>query len=184
MVTNLKSKWVDGNLVFYDKDMNEILTFDGLNRKVSFPSGSALEVQSGGSLDVDSSEEINAPGLVKVAKVALGALDTGGGVLAWQNPEGAAIVIQRILLDVTTKATGACTIDVGTTATNATTSSDNLIDGKDIHTAAGVFDNFDDAGDNGKSKQRLASGKWVTGSKASGAAAGTVGFAYIEYVVI
>ena len=120
----------------------------------------------------------------KVAKVALGAADTGGGVLSWQNPEGEAIIITRVLIDVTTKATAACTIDVGTTATNGTTSSDNLVDGADIHTAVGVFDNIDNAGTNGKSKQKLAADKWVTGSRASGAAAGTVGFAYIEYVII
>jgi hypothetical protein len=120
---------------------------------------------------------------VKVAKVALTALDTGGGVLAWQNPEGAAIVVERVVVDATTKATGACTIDVGTTATNATTSSDNLLDGLDVGAAAGTFDNITDKGTNGKSRQRLASGKWVTGSMASGAAAGLVGSAYIHYFV-
>ena len=29
-VTNVKTKWVDGNLVFYDVSMNEIATWDGL----------------------------------------------------------------------------------------------------------------------------------------------------------
>ena len=126
----------------------------------------------------------NADRIVKVAKVPLAAVDTGGGVFSWQNDEGASIIVQRIILDVTTKTTGACTIDVGTTAVNATTSSDNLIDGLDINAATGVFDNITDKGDNGKSKQKLADGKWVTASKASGASAGLVGFAYIEYVVI
>ncbi len=121
---------------------------------------------------------------VRVAKVALAAADTAGGILSWVNPESSAIIIQRILLDITTKATGACTADFGTTAVNATTLSDNLIDGVDIYTAAGVFDNITDKGTDGKSKQKLAAGKWVTGSKASGAAAGTVGFAYIEYIVV
>lgn len=120
----------------------------------------------------------------KIAKVALGVADTGGGVLAWANPETASILITRIVFDVTTKSTGACTLDVGTTATNATTSSDNLMDGIDVGTAAGVFDNITNKGDNGKSLQKLASGKWVTASKASGAAAGLAGFAYIEYVII
>jgi hypothetical protein len=122
--------------------------------------------------------------ITKIAKVALGAADTGGGVLSWQNPEGTDIIITRIVIDITTRATGACTIDVGTTATSATTSSDNLIDGLDINAATGVFDNIDNKGSNGKSKQKLASGKWVTASKASGSAAGTVGYAYIHYIVI
>ena len=83
-----------------------------------------------------------------------------------------------------TKSTGACTIDVGTTAVSAATSSDNLIDGLDTGTAIGTFDNITDKGTNGKSRQKLASGKWVTASMASGAAAGTVGYAYIEYFII
>lgn len=122
--------------------------------------------------------------LMKVARVALAAADTGGGIFAWANPEAGSIIISRVELDVTTKATGACTVDVGTTATNATTSSDNLLDGLDIGTAAGIFDNITDKGSNGKSRQKLASGKWVTGSMASGAAAGTAGFVYIMYHLI
>ncbi len=121
---------------------------------------------------------------VKIARVALAALDTGGGVLSWANPEAGSIIVNRVVLDVTTKATAACTIDVGTTAVSATTSSDDLIDGLDIGTAAGVFDNLGNAGTNGKTRQKLATGKWVTASMASGAAAGTVGFAYIHYNLI
>jgi len=117
----------------------------------------------------------------KVAKVALTALDTGGGVLSWQNPESASIIIDRVIYDITTKATGACTVDTGTTATSATTSSDNFMDGLDVGTAAGLFDNIGNPGTNGKARQKLAPGKWVTGSMASGAAAGIVGSAYIEY---
>lgn len=43
-VTNVSSAWVSGNLVFYDKDGNIIVTYDGTNRKLSLPSGSTLEV--------------------------------------------------------------------------------------------------------------------------------------------
>lgn len=120
--------------------------------------------------------------LIKVAKVALGnAADTGGAIIAWQNPEATSIIISRIEINLTTVATGACTADFGTTATNATTSSDNLIDGVDLNAAIGVFDNITDKGTNGKSRQLLASGKWVTGSRASGAVAGLAGYAYIFY---
>ena len=51
-VTNVKTKWIDGNLVFYDVSMNEIATWDGTNRKLSIPSGSELEVDG---TTVDSS---------------------------------------------------------------------------------------------------------------------------------
>ena len=42
-VTNVSSNWVSGNLVFYDKDGNIIVTYDGTNRKLTLPSGSTLE---------------------------------------------------------------------------------------------------------------------------------------------
>jgi len=117
----------------------------------------------------------------KVAIVPLGALDTGGGVASWVNPEASAIIIRRVYMDVTTKATAAATVSVGTTPTSATTSSANLMDTTDVGTAAGVFDNINQAGTNGKSIQKLAAGKWVTASRASGACAGLVGNLYIEY---
>jgi hypothetical protein len=120
----------------------------------------------------------------QVARVALTALDTGGGIFAWANPEGVAIIVTGLFFDLTTVATGACTLDAGTTATSATTVSDNLIDGLDINSATGLFDNFTDKGTNGKSRQKLAAGKWVTGSMKTGAAAGTAGYAYIRYVRI
>lgn len=122
--------------------------------------------------------------LPKTAKVALAAVDTGGGVFSWANPESSNILISRVMIDVTTAATAACTIDVGHTATSATTSSDTLLDGLDVNSAAGVFDNITNAGTNGKAVQRLASGKWITASKASGATAGIVGYAYITYHVV
>lgn len=118
---------------------------------------------------------------MKIARVALAAADTAGGVFAWANPEAGSIIVNRVVLDVTTNSTGACTVDVGTTATNATTLSDNLIDGVSVASAAGVKDNLGDAGTNGKTRQKLATGKWVTGSVASGASAGLVGYAYIHY---
>ena len=118
---------------------------------------------------------------VKVARVALAAVDTGGGLFAWQNPEAGAVLVTNVLLDVTTQTSGACTADVGMTATNATTSADNLIDGKSLATA-GLFDNIEDQGTNGTSRQKVATGKWITGSVASGASAGIVGYAYIYYI--
>ena len=127
------------------------------------------------------------PVAVKCAKVALSAADTAGGILAWQNPEASAIVVLRLLIDLTTAATGAVTADFGPAA-NATTSSDTLIDGVDLNTATGVFDNFDNPGNDGKSLQRLdAKGgttDHVTGSLAAGAAAGLKGNAYIFYMEV
>ena len=139
---------------------------------------------SKGTIFVGDIDPGNNARLVKVARVALGAVDTGGGVFSWQNPTGQNVIVGRVVLDVTTPSSGACTLDVGTTATSATTLSDNLIDGLSAATAAQVADNLGNAGTNGKTRQKLATGKWVTGSVASGASAGIAGYAYIHYWAI
>jgi hypothetical protein len=113
------------------------------------------------------------------AKVALNAVDTGGGIISWVNPYGLAIIVFKLVIDVTTIASGACSADFGTTVASATTVSDNLIDGLDVHTSTGTFATIDQAGANGKERQKLASGGWVTGSKDTGASAALVGSAYI-----
>lgn len=136
-----------------------------------------------GGVSMSAVADLNRGALKKVTG-ALAAVDTGGGVFAWANPETGYILIHHVVLNVTTKTTGACTVDVGTTAVNATTSSDNLIDGKDINAATGIFTNDESAGTNGKPVKRLASGKWVTASKASGASAGLVGTYEIYYQVL
>ena len=124
------------------------------------------------------------PVALKCARVALGSADTAGGILAWQNPEASAVVVTRLVIDRTTKSTGACTADFGTAA-NGTTSSDNLLDGVNVGAAEGSEDNVQDGGTNGKARQRLdAKGgatDYITGSRATGAAAGLVGNAYIFY---
>lgn len=128
-------------------------------------------------------------GLTRRVEVALTAADTAGGVFAWQNPEAGSILVRGVVIDVTTIATGACALDIGTTATSAATLSDNILDGLDVHTGTGTFDGSSTAlldgtvanGTNGRTVQKLATGKWVTGSKVTGATAGLVGTAIIFY---
>jgi len=114
-------------------------------------------------------------------KYVLAAVDAAGGVLSLANPEGVDLIVTRLVLDVTTAATVACTVDAGIAA-NGTTSADNLVDGLDVNAAAGVFDNIGDGGTNGKSRQRWESDQYLTVSVASGASAGLAGNAYVEYV--
>lgn len=45
-VTNVKSRWVGGDLYFYDKAGDEIFRIDGTNRKLLIPSGSVLDVDA------------------------------------------------------------------------------------------------------------------------------------------
>lgn len=125
-----------------------------------------------------------ASGAYKTAKVALNGTTIHGGVQAWQNPEAGSIVVTEVVVVVSTVATAAGDLDVGTTATGATTASDNLIDGVDVHSATGAFDNNTDKGSNGKTRQRLAAGKWVTFSDDGvGDVSGMVAAAYISYVI-
>lgn len=121
----------------------------------------------------------------KIAKVAVaGGTDTAGGLFAWANPEAGSILVVGVTLDVATVASGACTVDIGTTAASATTLSDTLLDGVDAHAGVATFGtgNVAGLGTNGVVPQKLATGKWVTGSTASGLSAGLAGNVYIEYV--
>ncbi|MFA6100440.1 MAG: hypothetical protein WC750_06265 [Patescibacteria group bacterium] len=49
---NITTAGVDGNWVIYDANKNIICTFDAANRKLSFPSGSTFDVESGGALKI------------------------------------------------------------------------------------------------------------------------------------
>lgn len=113
-------------------------------------------------------------------KVPLAALDTGGGVVSLANPEGASVIVTKLIINVTTAATAACTVDGGIAAA-ATTSADNLIDGLDVNAATGAFAT---AGTNGKRAKLWESGQYLTISMASGAAAGLAGYAYVEYIPV
>lgn len=41
---NVKTRWIDGDLVFYDKSGNEICRVDGTNRKLTLPAASDLDL--------------------------------------------------------------------------------------------------------------------------------------------
>lgn len=115
-------------------------------------------------------------------KVALSnAADTAGAVLSLLNPEGVDLIITALTLDVTTAATGACTLDAGV-GSGATTKYDNIIDGVDVNAAAICADNVKNAGTNGTSHIRWESDNYLTVSTATGAVAGLVGNAYVSYI--
>lgn len=116
-------------------------------------------------------------------KVPLGTGTAGGGLFSWAAPYDC--FVDRVIVDVTTVSTGAANVDAGSTAVSATTLSDNLIDGADIHTATGAFDNYVNHGTNGLAMVRVARGKWVTGStEAAADPTGLVGNAYIHAIEV
>lgn len=102
-------------------------------------------------------------------------VDTGGGILSWQNTFETAIIILGATLDVITIATGACSLDVGEEGTNGTTAATNLFSAQDVHSAPGIF--------TGSSGVKVPVGAWVTASTHSGgASAGLVANLYLEYI--
>lgn len=121
-------------------------------------------------------------GVGKMYKATLSNADTGGGVLSLANPEGVTLIVHGLVLDVTTPATGACTLDAGIAA-NGTTVDDTLIDGVDVNTAAITADNIKNAGTNGASARRWGPTQYLTVSMKTGAAAGLAGSAYVDYTI-
>ena len=68
--------------------------------------------------------------------------------------------------------------DIGVAA-NGSTSSNTLLTGV-ADNAAGVFNNTDDKGASGKSRQLWPATSFVTATQASGTVSGLVGFLYVE----
>lgn len=137
--------------------------------------------------ELDALAAADAAGL-KVAKGTLAGGNANAFAFAWPNPEASAIIVPKVIVDVTTKsATAGSILDVGPGAT-ATTHSDTLIDGLDIATAVITADNITNKGDNGKSLCRLdkAGGTtaFITGQILVQNAAALAGKYYIFYTVI
>ena len=104
---------------------------------------------------------------------ALTASDSAGGVFSEENTYGTDLVVTRVILMVTTGASGACKLDVGTAA-NGTTSAATLIDEVDV-ADAGVFDNIHDEGSAGSPILKWSNGQFINASKSAGATSGLVG---------
>lgn len=120
---------------------------------------------------------------IMVTKLALTAVTTtaGGGALSWANPVGVPIIIHRLIVNVTTEATGAATVDAGI-ASDGTTSSDTLLDALDVGSAAILTDNLETPGTNGQSCVIMSASQYLT-MTASATLAGLVGTAYVEWSV-
>ncbi|TAK98948.1 MAG: hypothetical protein EPO08_17750 [Rhodospirillaceae bacterium] len=116
--------------------------------------------------------------LATVAVVPLGIAAGNGGVVSWQpDNNGIDYIISAVDLDITSAQSGQ-TVNIGTAA-NGSTSSANLLDTLSI-AATGTFDNTTDKGTNGKSRQHLTAGQFITAT-ASGTPASLAGNLYITY---
>ncbi len=127
---------------------------------------------------------------VKVAEVALSNADgsgtTAGALFTWQNTEGVSVIVTKVVIDLTAAASGACTVDIGSSATVA--SSDNMWDDLDVNAATGTFGS-DDNNKGGvvtqvSSTKKVANDQYVLGTNASGNSAGLAGTAYVFYYTL
>jgi hypothetical protein len=113
-------------------------------------------------------------------KIELTAGDGAGVTQSQANPEGADLYITRVVVEIETPSTGACTLDIGVAA-DATTSNDTLIDGLSAATA-GIFCNGKDPGSNGKLGKKWGASEFFNVAEASGDITGLVGNIYVDYI--
>ena len=103
-------------------------------------------------------------------------------VFSWENEEGAAVIVTRVLVHVTKAGgTATATLDVGSAA-NATTGSDNLLTGADINTTA-AYDSLDLAGEGVATFKVVPDGECVNGQAKTEKAEALEGKYYIFYAV-
>lgn len=102
---------------------------------------------------------------------SLATVRTAGGMFAIQNTYGSTLIVDRVLVLITTGQSA--TVDIGT-ADGATTSSNNLLHELDV-TNAGAYDNIEDQGTNGKTRQKWSASGWITGSEQGGNITGLAG---------
>ena len=130
---------------------------------------------------IDGQEKIVRVNFAPIAIVAT-THAAGDHGFAWKNPEGEDIMVTDFILDVTTAATGAATMDIGVAA-NGTTGSDTLLDGVDVGTAAILASADVNGGTNGLGAVKMSSTQYIT-ADASASVAGLIGSFYVKYFVI
>jgi hypothetical protein len=97
---------------------------------------------------VTSPTQSPANSFVLCGKLTAATTTAVGGVLKLENTYGVDLLVLDMVVQVTTKSTGAATVDVGVDD-GGDVSNDTLFDGLDVGTAAGIFDNRIDKGTNG-----------------------------------
>jgi hypothetical protein len=122
--------------------------------------------------------EIRLKKLYNAYKASLGTASGAGGALTLRNPEKEDVYVTRLIVHVKSKSSLAASIDCGISSTIA--ASDNLIDGLDVSSSTGCFDNLKNGGTNGKAGQLWPAGQYLTISGSS-SLSGLEGNVYIEY---
>jgi len=135
---------------FQQQDNGALSVYDGVAGKSLFAVGGASTPAPGG---IGYSHRAS-----NFVKLTLGSSPGTCGVLAWPSPFAEDVVIGKAIVKIEAASTGGLDIGVGA---SATAFSDNLLDSVST-SATGVFDNITDKGTNGRSRQLLAAGAYVT----------------------
>jgi hypothetical protein len=136
---------------------------------------------------ITAAKVASSDGNLVCSKVALTAGAADAFALAWQNPEATAILVDRVIVDITTAGgTATAVLDVAVVA-NATSTGDTILDGVDLN-ATGLSDSLNgtDNGTNGGGKvvqvdEADGTNDYITGKILVEAASSLVGNAYIYY---
>jgi len=123
----------------------------------------------------------------RVKRVALAAGAADAFAFAWQNPEDKAIIVTRVVVDITTAGgTATADLDVGVAA-NATTGATDIFDAIDADAAA-THDHLlvAGAGAGGVHKVDANGGTndYITGQITTEKADDLAGYVYIEYFIV
>jgi hypothetical protein len=138
---------------------------------------------------VTGATAINIPtdqGGVRVASGDLAAVNANSMAFTWQNPEAVAILVQRVIIDVTTQATAAAVMDVAVVASAADTAA-TIFDDLTLNSAA-VYDHSLESGTGlggvHKMDEKGGANDWITGKTLAQNGTDLVGKYYIEYIVV
>jgi hypothetical protein len=92
-------------------------------------------------------------------------------------------MLHTVILDSTVIATAAATVDAGVAA-DATTGSDNAIDGLDVNAAIGTFSSSVNGGTNGKCPRKWGSTQFLNFEEKTGNVNGLTAQAYAVYSLL
>jgi hypothetical protein len=132
--------------------------------------------------DLVTADRLNDPN-IRIAYGDLAAGSQHAKIFSWQNTVvSGSILVHLVLINVTTPATAAAQINVGSAGTEI--ESDNLIDGCLIN-ATGVKNTIKNIGTNGLGAVLVADDEWITGFEDDTAAStDLVGKYYIFYTKV
>lgn len=118
---------------------------------------------------------------IKLPLIVTSSKTTGVKLGSVRSPEKEGVIAKDTWIHIKTAASAACTLNIGTAATDVT--SDNLIDGVSVAgcPANTVYDNITDKGTNGTTRQYVSSSGYFTVYVASGDANGLVADVYFDY---